>query len=154
MRRAICLLSLASFLLLVPSADAMIQLDRGIAGVRIDNTKAQVRAALGKPRSKIDRPGKFGPTTTFRYNGGIRVIFVNGRVTLVTTTGLGDRTRRGVGVGSREQAVEDKVPGVECDTITGIRFCQRGEQAAGERITVFFIEDGRVNRVDVGVVLD
>ena len=154
MRRATCLLTAAAFLLLVPSADALIQLDRGIAGARLGNTKAQVRAALGPPRKVIKRQGEFGRTTTFHYRGGIRVIFLEGRVTLAGTTGRGDRTRRGIGVGSTEQAVRDRVPGVACATFEGTRLCQRGAQQPGERGTIFFLEGGRVTRVDVAVLID
>jgi len=119
MRRAICLLTAAGLLLLVPSAEAIIQLDRGIAGARLGNTKAQVRAALGKPRKVVKRQGEFGATTTFEYRGGIRVIFLEGRVTLAGTTGRGDRTARGIGVGSSEQAVKNNVPGVALNQLLG-----------------------------------
>jgi hypothetical protein len=154
MRRITLVLTAAALLLLVPSAEAVIQLDRGIAGARIGNTKAEVRAALGKPRNVVNRNGEFGRTTTFTYRGGLRVIFLEGRVTLAGTTGLGDRTNRGVGVGSTEQAVKDKVPGVTCATFQGTRMCQRGAQQPGERGTIFFIENGKVSRVDVAVLID
>jgi hypothetical protein len=154
MRRATLLLTAAAVLLLAPSADAMIQLDRGIAGARIGNTKAEVRAALGTPRSVVKRDGEFGRTTTFAYRGGLRVIFLEGRVTLAGTTGRGDRTNRGVGVGSTEQAVKAKVPGVTCATFEGTRLCQRGAEEPGQRGTIFFIEGGRVTRVDVAVLID
>lgn len=154
MRRAICLFTAAAVLVLAPSAEAMIQLDRGIAGARLGNTKAQVRAALGKPRSVVKRNGEFGRTTTFSYRGGLRVIFLEGRVTLAGTTGPGDRTNRGIGVGSTEQAVKAKVPGVTCATFEGTRLCQRGAEEPGQHGTIFFIENGRVSRVDVVVLID
>jgi hypothetical protein len=154
MRRATCLLTAAALLLLVPSAEAMIQLDRGIAGARLGNSKAEVRAALGKPRRVVNRNGEFGRTTTFTYRGGLRVIFLEGRVTLAGTTGRGDRTARGIGVGSTEQAVKDKVPGVSCATFEGTRLCQRGAEEPGERGTIFFLEGGKVTRVDVAVLID
>jgi hypothetical protein len=132
----------------------MIQIDRGIAGARLGNSKAEVRAALGKPRRVVNRQTEFGRTTTFLYRGGIRVNFLGGEVTLAGTTGRGDRTRRGIGVGSTEQAAVAKVPGLECDTFQGTRLCRRGAEEPGERGTFFFIEDGRVSRVDVAVLID
>ena len=75
-------------------------------------------------------------------------------MTLASTTGLGDRTRRGVGVGSSEQAVKDKVPGVTCETFEGTRICSRGAEQPGERGTFFFIEQGKVTRVDVAILID
>lgn len=154
MLRASLLSAVLASLLIAPAAGAVIQLDRAISGARIDNTKAQVRAALGQPRRVIAREGEFGPTTEFRYAGGLRVLFLGNRVTLAGTTGLGDRTNRGVGVGSSERAVRRKVPGVECESFGGTRICSRGAERAGARGSFFFIEQGRVTRVDVAVVID
>jgi hypothetical protein len=102
----------------------------------------------------IKRDGEFGPTTTYRYRGGLRVIFLDNSVTLAGTTGLGDRTNRGVGVGSTEQRVRNRVAGVTCETFEGTRICSRGAESVGERGTFFFIENGRVVRVDVAVLID
>lgn len=154
MVRASLLIAISSLLLLAPGAEAVIQLDRAISGARLNNTKSEVRAALGNPRKVINDVGEFGPTTEFRYGGGLRVHFLAGRVTLVRTTGLGDRTKRGVGVGSTENAVENKVPGVTCESTSGIRFCSRGAEQPGDRGTFFFLEGGRVTRVDVALVID
>ncbi len=139
-----------------PTAGALIQIDRGIAGARIGNTKAEVRAALGTPTRIRNATNVFGPFTVFRYRGGIRVTFQGRtRVTAVSTTGLGDRTARGVGVGSTGRAVRQKVPGVTCEAFAGgRRICQTGEGRPGQRITAFFIRNGRVTSVTVGRVID
>jgi hypothetical protein len=138
-----------------PAASALIQIDRGIAGARLGNTKPQVRAALGNPNRIINGTNDFGPFTEFRYRGRIRVIF-QGRtnVTGVVTTGLGDRTARGVGVRSTLQAVQNRVPGVSCQQVPGGRICQTGSGLPGQRITAFFIRNGRVTRVTVAFVID
>src|SRR4051794_21886390 len=121
---AACLAALA----LAPAAGALVQIDRGIAGARLGNSKQEVRTALGKPRRIIRGSNDFGAFIEFRYRGGIRVGFQGKRrVSGVSTTGRGDRTVRGVGVGSREQTVEDKVPGVTCETIAGSRSCHTND---------------------------
>jgi hypothetical protein len=157
MKRTLVLsVSILAVALLAPApAGAVIQLDRGIAGARVGNSKAEVRAALGNPNRVRNGTNEFGPFTVFRYRGGITVTF-QGRteVTAVTTTGLGDRTNRGVGVRSTENAVEQRVPGVNCETFSGTRICQRGEGLPGQRITAFFLRNGRVTRVTVGRVID
>jgi hypothetical protein len=141
-------------LALPASAGAMIQLDRGIAGARLNNTKAQVRAALGKPRKVRHGHNDFGTFTRYVYAGRLTVTFQGDRkVTGVSTRGKGDRTAGGVGVGSRQAAV-DKLPGVKCETIVGSRHCHTGSFTAGERVTDFFIHKGRVTRVVVGFVID
>ena len=154
MLRASVFIAILSSLVLAPAAGAVIQLDRAISGARIGNTKAEVRTALGKPRRVIKAQGEFGPTTEFRYRGGLRVVFLSGRVTLASTTGLGDRTSRGVGVGSSEARVTSRVPGVTCETFEGTRICSRGAEQPGDRGTFFFVDDGKVTRVDVALVID
>jgi hypothetical protein len=146
---------LAAALALPAAAPALIQVDRGISGVRLTNSQAEVRAALGKPRAIIRDRNIFGPTLTFRYRGGISVFFQGRRnVTAVFTTGRGDRTVRGVGVGSTEQAVRNRVAGVTCDTVSGVRSCHTNEFLPGQRVTDFRIRNGRVNRVAVSFVID
>jgi hypothetical protein len=141
-------------LVLAPAAVALIQVDRGIAGARLGNTRAQVLAALGRPARVTSGTNDFGPFTVFRYRGGITVAFQAGRVTGVRTTGPGDRTRLGVGVGSTERAVRARVAGVRCETIGGSRSCHTGRFLPGQRVTDFRLRNGRVRSVVVAVVLD
>src|SRR5688572_19305837 len=94
---SIFLTTVAAALALPASANAFIQIDRGIAGARLGNTQGEVRAALGKPVRVIRDRNVFGPTLTFRYRGGLSVFFQGRRnVSAVFTTGRGDRTTRGV----------------------------------------------------------
>jgi hypothetical protein len=155
-RSALTLLIACLAALAVPAtAGAKIQIDRGIAGVRLDNSRAEVRAALGNPASQRSGTNEFGRFLEWRFRGGIRVLFQGRRrVTSVSTTGLGDRTDRGVGVGSRQRAVRRRVPGVRCETFANIRSCHTGVFEAGRRITDFLIRRGRVTRVTVGFVID
>jgi hypothetical protein len=155
MRRSLtALLALAALALVPASAGAMIQIQRGIAGARLNNTPAQVRAALGKPKRVIKKTNFFGPYTQYRYFGGITVTFQGRRnVTDVATTGLGDRTARGIGVGSTEQALKNRVPGVHC--LAGVpRICLVGQLLPGRRVTDFRIRGGKVTSVSVGFVID
>jgi hypothetical protein len=150
------LIAVMAVSLLVPlSANAVIQINRGIAGARLDNTKAQVRAALGNPVRIAAGRNEFGRFTEFRYRGRITVSFQSGnRVTAVTTRGLGDRTNRGVGVRSTLAAVQNRVPGVSCQSFPPLRLCQVGQGLPGQRVTTFFVRSGRVTRVTVGFVID
>jgi hypothetical protein len=142
-------------LALPAAAPAQIQLDKGIAGARIGNTVAQVHAALGAPASVHNGSNDFGRFREERYAGGIVVDYQGARmVSSVTTTGLGDRTAKGVGVGSSEAAVRANVPGVRCETVAGSRSCHTHAFTAGRRVTDFFIKSGKVTRVSLGVVID
>jgi hypothetical protein len=150
-----CLLAVAVVLALATPASALIQLDRGIAGARLGNSKAQVRAALGTPSKVTTGINDFGPFTQFRYAGGIAVLFQGNRdVNLVRTTGLGDRTSKGIGVGSSERALTRRHPGVSCANFGSARICATGPGNPGDRVTNFFMRGGRVARIDVARVVD
>ena len=146
--------------LLVPlgapaAAQALIQVDRGIAGARLGNSRAEVRAALGAPASTHSGTNDFGPFLQWRFRGGISVLFQGRReVSTVSTSGRGDRTVRGVGVGSTEAAVKARVRGVRCETIAGFRSCHTGRFTVGEIVTDFLIRNGKVTRVSIGRVFD
>jgi outer membrane protein assembly factor BamE (lipoprotein component of BamABCDE complex) len=155
MRTLTAVLTAAAVLALPAAASAYIQVDQGIAGARVGNTQAQVKAALGDPAHVQTGSNDFGDYTNFVYEGGLRVFFQGKkRVTSVVALGRGDRTTRGVGVGSSEKTVKQKVKGVKCETTAGTRSCHTGEFTPGSRVTDFRIEKGRVTSVTIGDVLD
>lgn len=158
MRRALissCCAAAVAACALPALAAAQIQVDKGIAGARIGSSPAQVHAALGAPARRAISSNDFGRFLQETYTGGI-VVGYQGltHVTSVTTTGLGDRTAKGVGIGSTEQAVRAKVAGVRCQTSSGLRSCHTNSFTAGRRVTDFFIRRGKVTRVSVGIVID
>ena len=155
-RLALSLTAAALAALAAPTAaSALVQVDKGIAGARLDNTRGEVRAALGKPVRTRSGTNDFGPWLRYEYRGGIHVLFQGRvRVSAVATTGRGDRTARGVGVGSSEATVRRRVRGVRCESFSGGRSCHTGRFTAGEIITDFMIRNGRVWRVSVGRVID
>src|SRR6476620_6863361 len=95
-----------SLLLFAPSAHALIQVDAGIAGARLGNTREPVRAALGKPIKIRTLKNDFGPYVEYRFSGGIRVTFQGKTIVIaVTTTGKGDLTSFSIGAGTTENQV-------------------------------------------------
>jgi hypothetical protein len=145
----------AAALFFVPSAQAMVQVDRGIAGARLGNTRAEVRAALGTPSKTTSGTNEFGAWVQYTFSGGVRVIFQGKtRDTSVQTTRHGDPTSKGVGVGSSEAAVKAKVPGVKCENLGSARSCHTNDFLPGKRITDFRIKSGKVSSVSVGFVID
>ena len=151
-------LLLTVFALLLASAapaTAVIRPQKGMAGITLDMTQAQVREKLGTPRIERGR-NAFGRYTLFVYRSKrLTVIFQgNRRVTTISTTGRSERTTRDVGVGSSERAVKRLVRGVRCETFGDIRSCHVGSFTPGRRVTDFLIRGGKVIRVSVGYVID
>jgi hypothetical protein len=156
--RALPAIAVLVVLLLVPaSAAAVILPQKGMAGVRLDMTQAQVRSVLGDPARTVRGRNIFGPYTELRYAGRLVVFFQGNReVTSISTSGRGERTARGAGVGSSEGFVRRKVGRVRCESFAdaGFRSCHVGSFTPGRRVTDFIIRRGRVARVTVGYVID
>jgi hypothetical protein len=135
-------------------AAAKIVVQRGIAGLELRLTKAQVRAKLGKPAKTRTGRNEFGRYTELVYPR-VTVLFQSGsRVTALRTFSRAERTVAGIGVGSREADVKAKIANVKCEGASGIRHCYVGKFLPGRRITDFAIRGGRVTSVVVGFVVD
>jgi hypothetical protein len=139
----------------VPLPLPVVELDRAIARVEIHAAPQAVRARLGPPTRVKRGPWRIGfIARTWTYaDRGITVEFLLGGDRLYvygvsTRTGL-DRTRRGIGVGSREADVRRKVPDVHCyvDPYIG-RHCRRPNEG-GVGGTLFLIRRGRVRVVKI-----
>jgi hypothetical protein len=155
LRRCVVVAVVLGALLSAAGAQAIIQVQHGISGVRLGMSPARVKASLGTPARIKKGKNDFGRFTQFVYNGGITVSFQgNANVTAVSTTGRSDLTATGVGVGSTEAQVRQGVSGVRCETVVGTRSCHVGAQLAGRRVTDFLLRNGRVRRVTVGFVID
>ncbi len=157
MKRAlvIVLLAVGAALAAPALAAAQIQVDQGIAGARLGSTSAQVHAALGRPAGTTHGTNDFGRYTQERYAGGISVTYQGSQtVSAVATTGLGDRTASGVGVGSTEAQARRGVRSLRCETISGTRSCHTGTFAPGDHVTDFVLRRGKIVRVTVGIVID
>jgi hypothetical protein len=138
------------------TAEAVIQVQKGITGIRLGMSQTQVKAGLGDPGRTKTGHNDFGPFTQFRYHGGITITFQgNTSVTAVAITGHTDRTPSGVGVGSTEKQVKKGVRGVKCQTLAAVRDCHVGAFRPGRRVTDFVLgPNGRVTQVTIGFVID
>jgi hypothetical protein len=148
------LLAAAAALALPASAGAAIVPQQSIAGAKLGMTKAQVKAKLGPPQSVQSGTNDFGAFTTFRYPP-VSVTFQSGpNATAVVTRSPGQRTAKGVGVGSSVFSVLVGVPGVKCQNESGFVHCFLGAFTPGHLVTDFVIRNARVTRVTIGRVID
>ncbi len=153
-RLAAAALAAACALALAATAGATIVVNRGIGGVNIGMTQAQVRAKRGKPTKIVHGKNEFGPYTEYRYPGYTIDFQQNDTVTSIVTTSARERTPSGAGVGSTWAQVHAKVPHVQCSGSPKLGECHVGSLLPGKRVTDFFFALGKVNRVVVGIVLD
>ena len=136
------------------AATATIVPQRGIAGVRLGMSKAQVRAVLGAPRRGLRGRNEFGSFLEMRYRRLAVVLQGGSTVTSIRTSRRSERTRSGVGVGSTETQLRAGVQGLRCRTEFGVRHCFLGRFLPGRRVTDFRIRQGRVANVTLGFVID
>jgi hypothetical protein len=154
--RVLTVSALVAFVFLASAASVgtKIVVQRGIAGVELRMTKAEVRARLGRPAKIRTGTNEFGRFAEFVYPR-VTVSFQSGRrATGLRTTSRLERTAGGVGVGSTEALVRRRIRGVRCRTESGFRHCFLGRFLPGRVVTDFRIKRGRVRSITIGFVLD
>jgi len=144
----------ACALVLTPPAEPALRIGHGIAAVVVGMSQSSVRAKLGKPLKVVLAKNEFGPYTELRYRGYVVDLQGNERVTSIVTTLAREKTPAGVGVGSLWSQVRAKVPHVRCEGSATLGDCHVGRLLPGKTVTDFFIRNGKVSRVVVGIVLD
>jgi len=138
----------------VPSAQGVITVNRGAAGIQLDMTKAKVRTVLGAPAATKTVKNPITGTANIHTYRGLVVHYFGGRVGTIVVTRTTEKTRRGVGVGSTEVQLRAAVGGLTCSTTSGIRICSVGTFMPGTAATTFDIRGGKVWRVRIGRVID
>lgn len=142
MRRfAVALLVLA--LIAAAPASAIIRPQKGMSGITLGMTKAQVRAKLGSP---------IGSGSGRLYFARVWVGFRLGRAVEITTTRSSEHTGSGLGVGASEVAVHHSYPAVKCAPLGGFRRCRLGTGQPGTRATDFLIGHGQVLQITVSLL--
>ena len=160
MSRAIAPVTALALLLLVSSASATIVVQKSIAGVKLGMTEAKVKSVLGSPTKA--RSGKDAitgqPSRTLTY--GKTTVYLIGQVMYVRTTSATEKTSGGVGVGSTETVLKQKVKSVKCSTTksgkVSYRICSIGKGLPGQVVTTFGIstKTKKIESVLVGRVVD
>lgn len=159
MRRLLLLAPLLVLAAVPAPAAARIVPQKGIKGLELGMTVAEVRATLGSPtRFRTVRDPIIGRVrlwsyglTTARFDGTAR----DARVLSLETRSRRERTAAGVGVGSTRKTVRRKVSGARCLVEFSYDHCFVGRWRVGEVVTDFSIDRrGKVSRVVVGRIVD
>jgi hypothetical protein len=142
MRRFAVALVLVALVAAAP-ASAIIRPQKGMSGITLGMTKAQVRAKLGSP---------IGSGGGRLYFARVWVGFRLGRAVEITTTRASEHTGSGIGAGSSEAAVRHAYPSVTCAPYGGFRRCRLGSGQPGTRATDFLIGHGQVLQITVSLL--
>ena len=140
MRRLLAICAVGIALLAANPAVATIRPQKGMSGLWLGMTKAQVQGKLGRPIGTGG--GRF-------YYARVWVGFRLGRVVEITTTRSSERTASGVGVDSTEAQVRRSYPSVTCGPSGGFRRCRLGSGKPGTRATDFLLGHGRVLQISI-----
>jgi len=124
-------------------ASATIVPQKGMSGVALGMTKAQVRARLGGP---------IGTGGGRWYYARVWVGFRGSHAVEITTTRSTERTGGGLGVDSSESSLRASYPGLKCATAIPFRRCRLGSGAPGTRVTDFMVGHGRVLQITIAVL--
>jgi hypothetical protein len=143
MRRLAAVAAAAVLVTTAAAATATIVPQKGMSGVVLGMTKAQVRARLGAP---------VGTGGGRWYYARVWVGFRAGRATEITTTRSTERTRGGLGVDSTESALRASYLGLTCTSAPPFRRCRLGSGAPRTRVTDFMIGHGRVLQITVALL--
>jgi hypothetical protein len=138
--RRLAAAALCLSLALAAEASATIKPARGIAGVMLGMSPAQVQAKLGRPVVKSG--GRW-------YYPTVHVTFRGARVVEVTTTKKAERLSNGIGIHSTEGQVQTAFPQARCAVWTIFRRCRLGSGARGSRVTDFILARGRVFQITI-----
>jgi hypothetical protein len=141
MRRPLVLVGLFCVSLsLVAAASGTIKPGRGMSGVALGMTPAQVQAKLGRPAGRA--PGRW-------YYPRVWVGFRSRRVVELTTTRSTERLANGLGIDSTEAQVRAAFSHSRCVAAVPFRRCRLGSDSQGSRVTDFLIGRGRVLQITI-----
>jgi hypothetical protein len=127
-------------LVLAGAAGATIKPGRGMSGLVLGMTPAQVQAKLGRPIGK--GAGRW-------YYARVWVGFRSRRVVELTTTRSSERLANGLGVDSSESQLRSAFPQIKCAAASPFRRCRLGSGERGTRVTDFLLGHGRVLQVTI-----
>ena len=158
------LLSAVLLLAIAVPASAVVVPGKGMAGNELGDCIERSIEVLGPPDKTFGKTDVFGFVETYTYvKRGLKLQFRRGPgeclvMDSIRTTKAQERTKEGVGKGTRKKALRRKLKGEKCRTFRQpkrITICWLGSMTPSKPLTEFRIDSkGRVNNVRVAIVID
>ncbi len=158
------LLTTLLLLCLTAPAGAVIVPGKGMAGVELNQCQEKVIDIIGPPDRTFGKEDVFGFVSTYTYiQRGLKLDFRRGPgeclvLSSIRTTKAQERTKEGVGKGTKRKELRRKLKGEKCRTFKQpkkIRICWLGSFTPSKPVTEFRIDSkGRVNNIRVATVID
>ena len=160
----LALLTAVFVLALAVPASAVVVPGKGMAGVELGDCQERAVDVLGPPDRTFGRRDVFGFVSTHTYvEPGLKLEFRRGpdeclELTSIRTTKGRERTKEGVGKGTRRRTLRARLRGEKCRSFSRpkrITICWLGSFTPSKPVTEFRIDSkGRVNNVRVAIVID
>jgi hypothetical protein len=160
----LALLTALLVLALAAPASAVIVPGKGMAGVELGDCIEKAIDTLGPPDRTFGKRDFAGFVESYWYvKPGLKLQFRQGageclELTSIRTTKAAERTKEGVGKGTKRKTLRAKLRGEKCRTFKTpkkIRICWLGSMTPSKPLTEFRIDSkGRVNNIRVAIVID
>jgi hypothetical protein len=160
----LALLSVLALLVLAAPASATIVPGKGMAGVELGDCIERAIEVLGYPDRTFGSSDFAGFKESYYYNAkALKLEFRRGPgrclvLSSIRTRGSEERTKEGVGKGTKQKALRAALKGEKCRTFRRpkrIRICWIGSRIPSKPLTEFRIDSkGRVNNVSVRTLID
>jgi hypothetical protein len=139
--------------MLATAAAPGIVLAHSVAGVSLGTRRTALTARIGKGTVVRSGKGSFGPFVVIAYRKpAVRVTFLKGTATTVSTSSRVYRTPEGIAVGTSSSRLHLAYgKRLHCGNF---QICEVGNAVAGNSVTTFDLQNAHVVRIDVSTVLD
>jgi hypothetical protein len=164
MKTRLSLLTVLALLVAATPASATIVPNEGMAGVKLGDCIERAIDVLGPPDRTFGSNDFAGFKESYSYDkSALKLEFRRGagaclELTSIRTRSGVERTKEGVGKGTRRKALRAKLKGEKCRTFKRpkrISICWLGSMTPSKPLTEFRIDSkGRVNNVRIGIVID
>jgi len=131
-----------------------LQLNRGMAGVRLGDSINRMHRLLGEPKGIDYVKNEITGSLRIDIYGRLSFTSYGGSILSMRTARRSIRTPTGIGVGTTKRRLEREFPGLSCYWHRCTIIAGGGLQTIGKRVTTFQIRRGKVRVISIGRVID